>query len=71
MLGLGQRGRQRGRRLTPRLQALPILQEDLINQRQVLAYADFAAAVAIGRITPGPNGLFVITVGYPKVLIGP
>jgi chromate transporter len=46
------------------LQALPILQEDLINQRHVLSYGDFAAAVAIGRITPGPNGLFVITIGY-------
>jgi len=46
------------------LQALPILQEDLINARHVLAYNDFAAAVAIGRITPGPNGLFVITIGY-------
>jgi chromate transporter len=46
------------------LQALPILQEDLINQRQVLSHSDFAASVAIGRITPGPNGLFVITIGY-------
>src|SRR6478672_10802125 len=46
------------------LQALPILQEDLINQRHVLTFADFAASVAIGRITPGPNGLFVITIGY-------
>src|SRR5439155_25900126 len=46
------------------LQALPILQDELLNQRHVLAYNDFAAAVAIGRITPGPNGLFVITIGY-------
>jgi len=46
------------------LQSLPILQDDLITQRHVLSYGDFATAVAIGRITPGPNGLFVITIGY-------
>ncbi|HZT08431.1 MAG TPA: chromate transporter [Chloroflexota bacterium] len=46
------------------LQALPILQDELIVQRNVLDYGAFATAVAIGRITPGPNGLFVITIGY-------
>jgi chromate transporter len=46
------------------LQALPILQEDLVNQRAVLTVSDFAASVAIGRVAPGPNGLFVITIGY-------
>lgn len=46
------------------LQALPLLQEDLIVQRGLLSYGDFATGVAIGRITPGPNGLFVLTIGY-------
>lgn len=46
------------------LQALPILLDDLTVQRQVLSYSDFATAVAIGRIAPGPNGLFVISIGY-------
>lgn len=46
------------------LQALPLLQDDLITQRQLLTYADFATAVAIGRISPGANGLFVLPIGY-------
>ncbi|MPZ14237.1 MAG: hypothetical protein GEU73_07400 [Chloroflexi bacterium] len=46
------------------LQALPILEDELIIQRSVLTDGDFATAVAIGRITPGPNGLFVISIGY-------
>ncbi len=46
------------------LQALPILLDDLTVQRSVLTYGDFATAVAIGRIAPGPNGLFVISIGY-------
>ena len=46
------------------LQALPILLDDLTVQRSVLTYSDFATAVAIGRIAPGPNGLFVISIGY-------
>lgn len=46
------------------LQALPLLQEDLITQRAVLSDGDFATAVSIGRITPGPNGLFVLSIGY-------
>jgi chromate transporter len=46
------------------LQSLPILQDELIVQRELLTYGDFATAVAIGRITPGPNGLFVLSIGY-------
>jgi chromate transporter len=46
------------------LQALPLLREDLVLQRGFLTDGDFATAVSIGRITPGPNGLFVISIGY-------
>lgn len=46
------------------LQALPLLLDDLVTQRALLSYQDFATAVAIGRITPGPNGLFVLSIGY-------
>lgn len=46
------------------LQSLPILREDLILSRPLLTDGDFATAVAIGRITPGPNGLFVLSLGY-------
>ena len=46
------------------LQSLPLLREDLVDSRAVLSDGDFATAVAIGRITPGPNGLFVLSIGY-------
>jgi chromate transporter len=46
------------------LQALPLLRDDLITHRALLTNAEFATAVAIGRITPGPNGLFVLSIGY-------
>jgi chromate transporter len=46
------------------LQALPILLDELTVQRGLLTSADFATAVAIGRIAPGPNGLFVLSIGY-------
>jgi chromate transporter len=46
------------------LQALPILLDDLTVQRSILTHGDFATAVAVGRIAPGPNGLFVISIGY-------
>ena len=57
------------------LQALPILRDELITQRAVLTYGDLATAIAIGRISPGPNGLFVISIGYyiaglPGALVG-
>ncbi len=43
---------------------LPLLRDDLVQQRGLLQDQDFASALAIGLITPGPNGLFVIPVGY-------
>jgi len=57
------------------LQALPILQDELLTQRGVLTNQDFLAAVAIGRVTPGPNGFFILSVGYyvaglPGALMG-
>ncbi|MEA2639360.1 MAG: chromate transporter [Chloroflexota bacterium] len=46
------------------LAPLALLREDLITNSGVLTDGDFAQAVAIGRITPGPNGLFVLSVGF-------
>ena len=46
------------------LAPLPLLQEELITQRMLLGSADFASALAIGRIGPGPNGKFVLSIGY-------
>lgn len=45
-------------------QPLPILQDELTRQHPVLRDEDFATAIAIGRITPGPNGLFTLPIGY-------
>jgi len=46
------------------LAPLPLLQDELIIQRGTLSSADFASALAIGRIGPGPNGKFVLSIGY-------
>jgi chromate transporter len=43
---------------------LPLLREELVARRGILEDADFASALAIGLITPGPNGLFVIPIAY-------
>src|SRR5215210_5687406 len=43
---------------------LPLLRDDLVRGRGILQDQDFASALAIGLITPGPNGLFVIPIGY-------
>ena len=43
---------------------LPLLQDELVRERGVLRDEDFAAAIAIGLITPGPNGLFTLPIGY-------
>src|SRR4051812_38764034 len=43
---------------------LPLLRDDLVAQRGILQDDAFASALAIGLITPGPNGLFVIPIGY-------
>ena len=43
---------------------LPILRQDLVAERGILHDDDFASALAIGLITPGPNGLFVLPIGY-------
>jgi len=43
---------------------LPLLRDELGYQRGLLNDDDFASALAIGLITPGPNGLFVIPIGY-------
>ena len=46
------------------LAPLPLLREELIAQRSLLGSTDFASALAIGRIGPGPNGKFVLSIGY-------
>jgi chromate transporter len=42
---------------------LPSLHQDLIGMRWAVD-ADFSESIAIGQISPGPNGLWVISLGY-------
>src|SRR5689334_8097381 len=42
---------------------LPSLHQDLIGDGWA-SDADFGQSVAIGQISPGPNGLWVISLGY-------
>lgn len=42
---------------------LPSLHQDLLGNGWA-SEADFVQALAVGQITPGPNGLWVIALGY-------
>ena len=46
------------------LTSLPVVRHDLVEQRRVLTDRQLNAAVAAGRTAPGPNGLYIVSVGY-------
>ncbi|MDQ2900249.1 MAG: chromate transporter [Acidobacteriota bacterium] len=46
------------------LTSLPVVRRDLVETRHVLTDRQLNAAVAAGRTAPGPNGLYVVSVGY-------
>lgn len=46
------------------LTSLPVVRQDLVETRHVLTDWQLNAAVAAGRTAPGPNGLYVVSVGY-------
>src|SRR5690242_16301698 len=46
------------------LTSLPIIHHDLVEHYQVLTDRQLNAAVAAGRTAPGPNGLYLVSVGY-------
>lgn len=46
------------------LASLPVVQDELIVQRHVLTGTQLNEAVVITRSTPGPVGLYVVSVGY-------
>ena len=46
------------------LASLPVIRNDLVVQRQVLTDRELNTAVAVGRLGPGPLGLYVVSVGY-------
>jgi len=43
---------------------IPVLQQDLVDARGWTTNADIATSIAIGRISPGPGGLFIVSLGY-------
>jgi chromate transporter len=46
------------------LSSLPIVRNDLVLHYQVLTDRELSAAVAAGRAAPGPNGSYLVAVGY-------
>jgi chromate transporter len=46
------------------LASLPVVQDSLVIQRHVLTATQLNEAVVITRSTPGPVGLYVVSVGY-------
>ena len=46
------------------LASLPMVRNDLVVERRVLTDRQLNTAVVAGRTAPGPNGLYLVSVGY-------
>lgn len=46
------------------LASLPVLREDLVVKRHVLTDEQLNTAIVVTRTTPGPVGVYVVSVGY-------
>lgn len=46
------------------LASLPVIREDLVVRRRLLTDAQLDTAVVVSRTTPGPIGVYVVSVGY-------
>ena len=46
------------------LASLPVLREDLVVHRRVITDAQLDASMVVSRTTPGPIGVYVVSVGY-------
>ena len=46
------------------LTSLPVVRHDFVETRHALTDRQLNAAVAVGRTTPGPYGLYLVSVGY-------
>ncbi len=46
------------------LASLPILREDFVVQHHYLTDRQLNTALVLGRATPGPKGLYIVSVGY-------
>jgi chromate transporter len=57
------------------LGSLPVIRQDSIVNRQIINDRQLNAAVALGRVAPGPAGLYIVGVGYfaagvPGAIVG-
>jgi chromate transporter len=46
------------------LSSLPVVRQDFVTTRRVLSDRQLSAAVVAGRSAPGPNGSYLVSVGY-------
>lgn len=46
------------------LASLPLVRDDFVVKRHVLTDRQLNTAVVSGRVGPGPNGIYVVSVGY-------
>jgi chromate transporter len=46
------------------MSSLPIVHHDFVVERRALTERQLATALAVGRAVPGPNGLYMVGVGY-------
>lgn len=46
------------------LASLLVIQDELVIRRHVLTYMQLNEAVVVTRSTPGPVGLYIVSVGY-------
>ncbi len=44
--------------------SLPVVRHDLVVQHHALTDSQLQIAIAAGRVTPGPFGLYLVSVGY-------
>jgi chromate transporter len=44
--------------------ALPVLNQEFVHIRGWVTEADVAKSLAVGRLSPGPTGMFVVSLGY-------
>jgi chromate transporter len=44
--------------------SLPVVRHDFVEARHVLTDRELNTAIAVGRVTPGPNGFYIVSVGY-------
>jgi chromate transporter len=46
------------------MSSLPLVRHELVAKQHWITDADLNAALLIGRTTPGPNGIYLVAVGY-------